>query len=424
MSGSAGTGKTFIMEDVSEYAKRVSHLNKGTLFTAPTNKAVKVLKGHLSQNTTCATTHSALSMKEHITDKGALTFVADKYSGPPPASKYSAVIVDEASMIDDSLFWPLLDLSEAGVKIIFVGDAYQVPPVNYDDAIPFNKESQKEYGIEVFTMTEIIRQAQGSPIIETAQVIRNNIYDDSIKMIRDDYVNDIGSVKHVRARHSFQFLTDLILPMFKTPEYENDIDFVKIIAWKNESVNRYNKAVRQYVFGEGIPMLVAGDKLIADSPVFESDHKTIAIATNSEMMVLGTTVDVENYSDDYSIKFYRAHVKVYDSFKYNEYILKIVHEDSIPVYNELLKMQANLAKSFPAGSQLAKSSWYDYYNFIKHWAQVKYSYCITTHKSQGSTYRTACALEYDIMTNRKVYERNRILYTACTRPSKELYVIY
>ena len=71
----------------------------------------------------------------------------------------------------------------------------------------------------------------------------------------------------------------------------------------------------------------------------------------------------------------------------------------------------------------ADKSWLHYYNFLRRYADVNYSYAITAHKSQGSTYNTTFVLEDDINMNLDVVERNRIKYTAYTRASKKVYVL-
>jgi len=424
LSGHAGTGKTYLMFDIYWYISTLCTASKSVIFTAPTNKAVRVMKTNINnEQVSVVTTHRALGMKENITDAGALTFVPDT-TQEALAARYNAVVVDEASMIDDSLFWPLLSLSEAGKKIIFVGDAYQIPPVNYEYALPFEVDIQKEHNIEVFTMEEIIRQKQGNPIIELAQHIRNNIYSRKLEISREEHNCEEGSIAYIPARQVSAFLKETILPMYKSEAYKNSLDYVKVIAWTNDTVNRYNRAIRNYIFGEKLGMIIPGDNLIADSPIFERDKKTIAIITNSEMTVTGVELDVEKIGDDCLIKYYKAHVRVFDNPRYNQYVLRIVHEESLKNYGELLKLQANMARSYPKGSHIAKTAWRDYYDFIKSWAQVKYSYCITAHKAQGSTYNTACVLEYDIRKNPLEYERNRIMYTSFTRPSKRLYVIH
>lgn len=54
--------------------------------------------------------------------------------------------------------------------------------------------------------------------------------------------------------------------------------------------------------------------------------------------------------------------------------------------------------------------------------EVDYGYALTVHKSQGSTYGSVyCELD-DINKNRKLKERERLIYTALTRTSEKLYI--
>ena len=71
----------------------------------------------------------------------------------------------------------------------------------------------------------------------------------------------------------------------------------------------------------------------------------------------------------------------------------------------------------------ADKSWVVYYNLLRRYADVGFSYCTTAHKSQGSTYNTAFVLEDDINQNFNIIEKNRILYTSYTRASRKLYVL-
>jgi exodeoxyribonuclease-5 len=213
-----------------------------------------------------------------------------------------------------------------------------------------------------------------------------------------------------------------VLPLFKSVDYQNDIDFVKILAWRNVVINKYNELIRTHIFGDNLPKIMAGDKLIADAPIVED--KKIMISTNDEMEVISTTIESEVLSDLYTLKYYKARVKVFCNDIFNEYMIKIMHEDSDKDFEKILGMQKRLALSHPSGSYKAKSAWMDFYEFYNHWARVKYSYCVSVHKSQGSTYNNAYVLAWDILLSSNTLERNRILYTACTRPSHNLYVEY
>lgn len=58
-------------------------------------------------------------------------------------------------------------------------------------------------------------------------------------------------------------------------------------------------------------------------------------------------------------------------------------------------------------------------------AQLHEFNCVgfSVHNCQGSTYKHVFIMEDDIDTNQNVYERNRIKYTAFSRPSKKLYIV-
>jgi hypothetical protein len=99
--------------------------------------------------------------------------------------------------------------------------------------------------------------------------------------------------------------------------------------------------------------------------------------------------------------------------------IKILHEDSESDFKKL----ANILKLRAISKKGKDKSWLVYYNFLRRYADVNFSYAITAHKSQGSTYDTVFLLEDDIDVNYNVVERNRIKYTSYTRSSRKLYVI-
>ena len=70
------------------------------------------------------------------------------------------IIVDEASMVSRAV---RLDLERFGVKILYVGDHGQLPPIGDDEGIMANPDVRLE---------TIHRQAAGSPIVQMAHHIR------------------------------------------------------------------------------------------------------------------------------------------------------------------------------------------------------------------------------------------------------------
>ena len=62
-----------------------------------------------------------------------------------------------------------------------------------------------------------------------------------------------------------------------------------------------------------------------------------------------------------------------------------------------------------------------YLNYIDYFADVSYGYCITVHKSQGSTFNKVYIDAKNILEyNRKGYINYKCLYTAITRASEKV----
>ena len=57
---------------------------------------------------------------------------------------------------------------------------------------------------------------------------------------------------------------------FEQEDWLSNPDYVRIIAWRNKTVDKYNQAVREALYGENVEQLVIGDRLIAKKPVFRT----------------------------------------------------------------------------------------------------------------------------------------------------------
>jgi exodeoxyribonuclease-5 len=420
LQGKAGVGKSSLMDDVVNYLYQ-NHIK--VVVTAPSHEAVNVVKGFVTAEVDFFTTHSAFGMKEvKIDNHGKRSFVRDLKT-PCKAEKYQVVIIDEASMVADGMFDEAINLvQQFQIKILFVGDEMQIPPIGQIYSKPFQKEIQEKYHIGISTMNIVLRQAEGHPTLRFALNIRENI-NNPIQIIDPQRVESpVGDIIPIKEANSLQFFVDNILPLYKNVEYKEGANYIKTIAWHNKVVNFYNKIIREFLFGENLPKIIVGDLLIADAPIVEGNK--ILISTNQRMIVLATAVEEEALSELYVIRYYRTRVKVFNGEEYNEYMIKIVHEDSEATYNKLIELQTHVALSYPKGSFQARSSWIDKFKFEESWHQTKYAYAISAHKAQGSSYIHAFVLYWDIKTNPNIFERNRIFYTSATRPSKNLYIAY
>jgi len=137
LDGFAGTGKSYLTDLIIKYVQENSH--RPIIVTAPTHKAVKVIRNFIGSKVEFATVHSALGLREEIDGFGKQKFVRDKYE-PCKLQDYQFLIVDETSMLADELYYEISSFADQGMKVLFIGDSLQIPPVNKPDALPFDKD--------------------------------------------------------------------------------------------------------------------------------------------------------------------------------------------------------------------------------------------------------------------------------------------
>lgn len=158
ITGGPGTGKTTLVQAIITAARQ---FQLKVRLMAPTGRAAKRLS--LSSGVEADTIHKALEAELH--DSGS-TFFNRNESDP---LKEDLIIVDEASMMDISLFYHLLCALKEGARLILVGDIDQLPPVGpgspLRDLIAWGE-------VPVVRLEHIFRQKEGSGIIDNAARIR------------------------------------------------------------------------------------------------------------------------------------------------------------------------------------------------------------------------------------------------------------
>ena len=149
--GLAGAGKTTLARSLATLAPgRVA-------FGAPTGKAA--LRMRQSGCRGAITLHSMLYTPKFHKD-GSVSFVLNLVDGP--ALDASLIIVDEASMVSDEVARALLSL---GRPVLVLGDPAQLAPPSGNGSLA---DAEPDY-----FLSEIHRQAAGSPIIELSRRIRD-----------------------------------------------------------------------------------------------------------------------------------------------------------------------------------------------------------------------------------------------------------
>jgi exodeoxyribonuclease-5 len=459
LAGFAGTGKTFLSNRLVE---RIKEMLPGMTFgmTAPTHKAVRVLKKHseIADQLEFGTIHSFLGLKQKLVpnpknkNEMIITYEPDFSSGRERRIEgINILFVDETSMLHNELFDHILTelRSNSKLRVIFMGDPLQIPPVkkkgeeDVTDSIPFIPSRRIAHKIAYVELNEPQRQAKESPIIMYATSIREHIDMKFIPYTISPDQHHALEQYHTGA-HNKERLWNLFREYFCTEEFQADPDYVKIIAWRNNTVDYFNREIRLMINkATTLPKLIEGEKLIMDAPLVKKD--TVIIANNEDVVVRDIKVgvmmlkytlinrqvfdeksDQEDPLSDLTKHVKEAAINVYHCKLVNDlgiaFPVAILHEDSEQEYaaikEKIKKAALNASDMFDR-----KEMWKQFYKLEDNFAWVKYNYCLTAHKAQGSTYDYCISMEWDIDQNWDIKERNRIRYVAATRARHKLFIV-
>lgn len=384
-SGYAGTGKTFCMREVVARAK---HSQVNFAFTAPTNKAAKVLRRVTGD---AGTIYSLLGLR--IDKTGELKkIVAGK---KPDLSNIDVIFVDEASMVNQNLFEILRSEAEdTGLKVVFMGDAAQLPPVGeahspvWNGTLGCHLGKVMRHDNQILTLSLQIR--------ESMQSIAPSI---TIKNANDEH----GGVWKVNK-------PDFKMSIFNAATRGDFADGTKgkVIAWRNVKVAEYNHIIRHAIFGAAAEdgFYLPGDRIVAAGPCETGDEQLMS--TDDEAIV----EEVRNCKHPLEPKYQAIELKCRTEM--NKVIrLLVIHPASQQQYTNDSQQLSFDAKATPR-------YWKNFWQHQELFHQIKYGYALTAHRSQGSTYENVWVDYADILMNRNRKEAFQCLYTACTRPTTRL----
>ncbi len=465
LEGYAGTGKSYLITSLVDFClKNHSKIEFG--ITAPTHKAVKVLQ----QNSINAdklyygTIHSFLGLRQKVSDHGVVTYEPEKNQNACRVDAVDVLLVDEVSMLDTALFKHILSYKEkrdasigktvscynkkgivaskklTPLKVIFIGDPLQIPPVGKAKSFVFDPASRAEYDFDVYTLRDPMRQAKENPILGFATYLRSNI---SSKVIpfADFLGTSVDGQTGIDLINLDQFKEE-VLPMFGKP-FDEDQDFVKVVTWRNETAKQYNNLIRSYRLNMiAPPKIVPGDFLVADKPIIDMNSMLNATMykTSDEFKVLKTEIvdykvnwlvykssqELDELDDPFAefcvsrshtFKVYKCDCKAEGDSAIRT--IYVIHEDSEQYYKQIVSALEATAKK----AHVRNKAWLAYYQFQNWFAEVKHNYAITAHKSQGSTYKNCVTVYTDIELNQNILERNKIKYVSVTRAKNKLFLI-
>lgn len=445
LKGGAGTGKTTL---IASLIQKLSNSQRFLRLLAPTGRAARILGG--KTRTQADTIHRAiysltnvevLEQAESANDPG-LRMVFPLKRDDPGATLF---IVDEASMVGDReqaqdilqfgsgrLLADLIDYARlgrpgrpkgSGAKIVFIGDPAQLPPVGETLSPALSSVYlQQHFGLhsEEFELTEVMRQAAGSAILDRATALREAIHTRRFNTFDCSPAGD--EIVATPLMDSVEWVT-------KARRVGNRI--AVLVTYSNSQALDLNRAVREQLWGEDSTDIRAGDLLLVNknSPkmgLYNGDlvkvQAVLSPPTQRQIRLRGYAALVFLTFREVRLAYRNADGTTHqDDYLLLENLLNSRERDLTPLEQRALLVDFRQRhpdlKPGTAGFKLAISD-DPYFNAL----QVKYGYAITCHKAQGGEWDTV-VVDFSDGRGKRNEDYFRWAYTAITRAKMQLLTI-
>lgn len=279
--------------------------------------------------------------------------------------EYSTVVVDEVSMLTPKM---MDDLLSCGVRVLAVGDHAQLPPI----------EGESVLRILDALLTQVCRQAQDSPIIKLATHVR---YEGDLPADLPAGILTMSEDEEVQAARA------------RDAEEFGELD-VAILTY----TNRYRVAVNSYI------------RQYQNKPATPSPGDVIMCLSNQPPLFNGMRGLITN--EDFNIQRNHWYVGAVD-----------FPDDEITATGSFVAGQFHRERTFGQTEELGREVKQDLRSVKDAGILADFGYAMTVHKAQGSEFKSVYLL------HEKPYKVDpdgfrRWLYTAITRASKKLTVVY
>jgi exodeoxyribonuclease-5 len=415
LKGYAGTGKTSL---ISALVNSLSSVNKKPSLLAPTGRAAKVLSKYSKKS--ASTIHRKIYWIN--SNKNGNTYIKLKEN----THTNTIFIVDEASMIPESsdkgfgnrsLLDDLIQYVYDGIgcKLILIGDTAQLPPVNLEISPALSEDFLfQNYSKEIlsFSLSEVVRQEKSSTILLNATSLRKQITDHHFNLPNFIVNEDVIRIE------SGDELQESLEDNYNKSGLTNTI----VLCRSNKRANIYNQQIRsriRYLEEE----ISTGDLLM----VVRNNYFWLGDKNKSELIANGDIIEVlsvNKINNKYGFKFAHITIRLVDFSEQKELDVLVMLDtvkletSSLP-YEDYQKLYQEISKEYKGADAKKKIKENKYLNAL----QVKFSYSITCHKSQGGQWENVFVdLGY---FKKEMLDLSflRWLYTAITRASKKLYLI-
>ena len=305
LTGGPGVGKTFTTHTIVSLWKA---MGKSIALAAPTGRAAQRL-GEMT-GLEAKTIHRLLEF-----DPKTRGFKCDSDN---PLS-HTAIIVDEASMLDLFLAYSLVKAVLAGALLLLVGDIDQLPSVGPGQILADLINSGR---VPVVRLTQVFRQAQTSAIITAAHQINRGIYP-TIEPISDNPVSDcLWHGGGHQPEHGVQAICELITDLLPGLGYNRATD-VQVLCPMTRGVvgtRNLNTVLQQLInpptlhkmeINRGGTILRVGDRVIQQMNDYQRE------VFNGD---LGIITDIDTVEQEVIVQ-YGERTVIYDYADLNEITL-------------------------------------------------------------------------------------------------------
>jgi len=418
VTGPAGTGKTTSMKEVVEY---LVDNDVNYVVCAYTHKACDILRQKLPQNAEIKTLHSMLRKRPTINDDAThhTKVEVSRQHGTPEVPK--VMLVDEFSMVGEKDYMDIVAMQdpeyegEPAMKVIYVGDLNQLPPVGDAQTIVPN-------GDYWFKLTKVYRQKDGNELLDTLCTLV-------------DFMADPSKAEALKPNKNFIRDTDIV------NAYRKDHQDKVMLAFTNRRVQELNQAVAdkelpepmdwtwcpsnqtEYMFNfelassevEHIVIPYSGEQL-----TYNSKYKTLEHLLKLSNEIRFGSFDNE---DDATVL---AYVFGHENYRQLAMQYKQAAANANAAIEEQFQQRAKVWASVNNHHKLARArarAWRDYLTFKDCVCCIDFPYAMTVHKSQGSTFENVYLDTNDlaICAQRDFTMYLRLTYVAISRASNNVY---
>lgn len=414
--GSAGTGKTTI---TNEFINKCA-VKYGIVVSAPTHQAKKVIER--ATGLTSYTIQKLLGLRPNTElENFNINFPQFEALAEKEIQKHRLVIIDESSMLNKDLHDLIIEeATRYNVKVLFIGDELQLPPVN-----EIMSKSLTDHPKSVLSV--IVRQKDTNPLADLLIALRNDIVNKTYTfetLIQQTPRNINDNEEGYEVLNAKEF-GEKLNKEFSSSSFSLDKEYCKYTAWTNDSIGGANKMIRSCISDSKEPLQI-GDLIKAYNTV--QDYHEGLFITNSEEYVV---TDLMTHINNCDIEGFLIQMKSLDTDMPTPSLFVVNPND----YSKFLKIHNELLQDAQKYKGQAWTRYYAFKNFNLLLTDIKdsngklivkkdidYGYGCTVHKTQGSTYENIFVNLKNIKINRNLIEQKKLMYVALSRAKKRAYI--